>query len=205
LNEAVEQIKQAFAEAGIPGLPSLAYQQFQAYLDLLLRWNQRVSLTAVREPDEIIRRHFVECAFAAQHLPRDIRTLLDYGSGAGLPGIPIAICLPEIRVTLAEAQGKKAAFLREAFRVLDLRGEVYHGRVEAMPEQPGYDAVTMRAVDKMGLAIPAALERAKRYLLLLTTEQSAVTFREIAPGLEWLRPVPLPNSIQMILAIGRRT
>jgi 16S rRNA (guanine527-N7)-methyltransferase len=205
LNGTAEQIKQAFAEAGIPGLPSLAYQQFQAYLDLLLRWNQRVSLTAVREPDEIIRRHFVECAFAAQHLPRDIRTLLDYGSGAGLPGIPIAICLPEIRVTLAEAQGKKAAFLREAFRVLDLRGEVYHGRVEAMPEQPGYDAVTMRAVDKMGLAIPAALERAKRYLLLLTTEQSAVTFREIAPGLEWLRPVPLPNSIQMILAIGRRT
>jgi 16S rRNA (guanine527-N7)-methyltransferase len=205
LNGTAEQIKQAFAEAGIPGLPSLAYQQFQAYLDLLLRWNQRVSLTAVREPDEIIRRHFVECAFAAQHLPRDIRTLLDYGSGAGLPGIPIAICLPEIRVTLAEAQGKKAAFLREAFRVLDLRGEVYHGRVEAMPEQPGYDAVTMRAVDKMGLAIPAALERAKRYLLLLATEQSAVTFREIAPGLEWLRPVPLPNSIQMILAIGRRT
>ena len=205
MNGTAEQIKQAFAEAGISGLPSLAYQQFQAYLDLLLRWNQRVSLTAVREPDEIIRRHFVECAFAAQHLPRDIRTLLDYGSGAGLPGIPIAICLPEIRVTLAEAQGKKAAFLREAFRVLDLRGEVYHGRVEAMPEQPGYDAVTMRAVDKMGLAIPAALERAKRYLLLLATEQSAVTFREIAPGLEWLRPVPLPNSIQMILAIGRRT
>ena len=69
-----------------------------------------MNLTAVREPEAIIRRHFVECAFAAQHLPTDITTLLDYGSGAGLPGIPIAICRPEIRVTLAEAQGKKAPF-----------------------------------------------------------------------------------------------
>ncbi len=126
------------------------------YLDLLLRWNLRLNLTAVREPEQIIQRHFVECAFAAQHLPPDIATLLDYGSGAGLPGIPIAICRPEIRVTLAEAQGKKAAFLREALRVLNLKGEVYDGRVETMPEQLRFDAVSMRAVEKMELAIPVA-------------------------------------------------
>jgi 16S rRNA (guanine527-N7)-methyltransferase len=205
LSGTVEQVKHAFAEAGIPGLPEHAYQQFQAYLDLLLLWNQRVSLTAVREPEQIIRRHFVECAFAAQQLPRDIRTLLDYGSGAGLPGIPIAICIPEISVTLAEAQGKKAAFLREALRVLGLRAEVFDGRVEAMPEQLQFDAVSMRAVEKMASAIPVAVERAKRYLVLLTTEQSAETFRETAPELEWLRPVSLPNTVQMILAIGQRT
>ena len=75
-------------------LPTPAYQQFQTYLELLVRWNQRISLTAVREPEQIITRHFVECAFTAQHLPPDIRTLLDYGSGAGFPGIPIAICRP---------------------------------------------------------------------------------------------------------------
>jgi 16S rRNA (guanine527-N7)-methyltransferase len=205
LNATVGQIEQAFAAAGIPELRADAYQQFQAYLDLLLRWNQRVSLTAVREPEQIIRRHFVECAFAAQYLPRDIQTLLDYGSGAGLPGIPMAICLPEISVTLAEAQGKKAAFLREVLRVLGLSGEVYDGRVEAMPEQLRFDAVAMRAVEKMALAVPVAVERAKRYLLLLTTEQSVTAFREITPELEWQNPVPLPNSVQMILAIGQRS
>ncbi|MGA3224815.1 MAG: 16S rRNA (guanine(527)-N(7))-methyltransferase RsmG [Acidobacteriaceae bacterium] len=198
-------MQQAFAEAGIPALPEHAYEQFEAYLDLLLRWNERVSLTAVREPGQIIRRHFVECAFASQYLPRDIQTLLDYGSGAGLPGIPMAICLPGISVTLAEAQGKKAAFLKEVLRVLGLKGEVYDGRVEAMPEQLRFDAVAMRAVEKMALAVPVAVGRAKRYLLLLTTEQSATAFREIAPELEWQRPVPLPNTVQMILAIGQRT
>jgi 16S rRNA (guanine527-N7)-methyltransferase len=204
LNGTVEQIKQAFAEAGIPELPAHAYQQFQAYLDLLLRWNQRVSLTAVREPEQIIRRHFVECAFTAQHLPRDIGTLLDYGSGAGFPGIPIAICRPEISVTLAEAQGKKAAFLREALRVVGPRGEVFDGRVEAMPDQLRFDAVAMRAVEKMALAIPVAVERTTRYLLLLTTEQSVPVFRELTPELEWLKSIPLPNTAQMILAIGQR-
>jgi 16S rRNA (guanine527-N7)-methyltransferase len=205
LNGTLEQIKQAFAEAGIPALPEHAYEQFQAYLDLLLRWNQRVSLTAVREPEQIIRRHFVECAFAAQYLPRGIQTLLDYGSGAGLPGIPLAICQPGISVTLAEAQGKKAAFLREVLRVLGLKGEIYDGRVETMPEELRFDAVSMRAVEKMALAVPVAVDRAKRYLLLLTTEQSAAAFREITPELEWQRPVPLPNTVQMILAIGQRT
>jgi 16S rRNA (guanine527-N7)-methyltransferase len=205
LNETIDQIKQAFTAAGIPELPADAYQQFQTYLELLMRWNQRISLTAVREPEQIIHRHFVECAFAAHHLPKDICTLLDYGSGAGLPGIPIAICLPQTMVTLAEAHGKKAAFLREALRVLSLGGEVCDGRVEAMPDQLRFDAVAMRAVEKMGLAIPVAVQRVKRYLLLFTTEQSAPAFREVTPDLEWLKPVPLPNTTQMILAIGQRT
>ena len=79
---AVQEIEEAFAEAGISGLPASCYDQFSAYLGLLLRWNARLNLTAIREPGQIIRRHFVECAFAAQHLPVDIESLLDYGSGA---------------------------------------------------------------------------------------------------------------------------
>jgi 16S rRNA (guanine527-N7)-methyltransferase len=204
LNETSKQIDRAFTEAGIAPLPGSAYDQFQIYLELLLRWNQRLSLTAVREPEQIIRRHFVECAFAAQSLPRDIGSLLDYGSGAGLPGIPIAICRPEIQVTLAEAQGKKASFLREALRVLGLKGEVYDGRVETMPEEQRFDAVSMRAVEKMKFAIPVAVERIERYLVLLTTERSAPAYRELARNLEWLEPIRLPNTEQMILAIGTR-
>lgn len=204
LNGTAEQIEKAFTEAGIAGLSASAYGQFHAYLDLLMRWNQRISLTAVREPEEIIQRHFVECAFVARHLPLDIVSLLDYGSGAGLPGIPIAICHPRIHVTLAEAQGKKASFLREALRVLSIYGEVYDGRVETMPEKLRFDAVTMRAVEKMDLAIPVAAERVKRYLVLLTTERSVPAYRELAPELEWLEPIPLPDTTQMILAIGQR-
>jgi 16S rRNA (guanine527-N7)-methyltransferase len=201
---AAQEIEEAFAEAGINGLPAACYDQFSAYLGVLLRWNARLNLTAVREPGQIIRRHFVECAFAARHLPMDIESLLDYGSGAGLPGVPFAICRPEIRVTLAEAQGKKASFLREVVRTVGTGTEVYDGRVETMPEGRAFHAVSMRAVEKMELAIPIALRVAERYLALLTTERSAPAYEKLAQELHWMEPVHLPNSDQMILAIGRR-
>jgi 16S rRNA (guanine527-N7)-methyltransferase len=201
---AATQIRNAFAETGIVELPPIAYEQFETYLELLLRWNQRINLTAVREPEAIIRRHFVECAFAAQHLPRDITTLLDYGSGAGLPGIPVAICRPEIRVTLSEAQGKKIAFLSEARRVLGLSGEVYGARVETMPEQLVFDAVAMRAVEKLALAMPVAIQHAKHYLVLFTTQESAGAYLPYASELRWLTPIAIPNTEQMVLAIGQR-
>jgi 16S rRNA (guanine527-N7)-methyltransferase len=204
LNAAAEHIEEAFTQAGIGDLPVGAYDKFRAYLELLLRWNQRLSLTSVRDPDQIIQRHFVECAFVSGQLPQDIADLLDYGSGAGLPGIPIAICRPEIRVTLAEAHGKKASFLREALRVLSLEGEVYDGRVETMPERR-FDAVAMRAVEKMDLAIPFALQRVKRYIVLLTTERSDLARGTAMRGLEWLEPISIPNTEQIVLEIGRRS
>ena len=197
-----KEIEEAFAEAGINELPGSCYDQFSNYLELLLRWNARLSLTAIREPRQIIRRHFAECAFAAQHLPVDIESLLDYGSGAGLPGIPFAICRPEIRVTLAEAHGKKASFLREVVRSLGTRTEVYDGRVETVAQGRLYHAVSMRAVEKMDLAIPVALRMVERYLVLLTTERSGPGYEKLAPELRWLDPVHLPNSDQMILAVG---
>jgi 16S rRNA (guanine527-N7)-methyltransferase len=200
----VEQIQAEFSRASLAALPPAAYERFEKYLVLLLRWNQRLNLTAIRDPLQIIQRHFVESAFVAQHLPGGISSLLDYGSGAGFPGIPIAICRPEIRVTLAEAQGKKASFLQEALRVLALPGVVYRGRVEAMPEDNLFDAVSMRAVEKMELAIPFASKLAKKYLVLLTTAKSAGDCRSATPELEWLELLPLPNSAQMILAIGQR-
>jgi 16S rRNA (guanine527-N7)-methyltransferase len=200
----VREIEEAFSEAGVGGLPPSCYEQFSAYLGLLMRWNARLSLTAIREPAQIIRRHFVECAFAAQHLPTDIETLLDYGSGAGFPGIPFAICRPEIRVTLAEAQGKKASFLREVVRTVGTGTEVYDGRVETIPPGHSFHAVSMRAVEKMDLAIPIGLHVAERYLVLLTTERSAPAYMGLTPELKWADSVHLPNSDQMILAIGRR-
>ena len=94
--------------------------RFEDYLSLILRWNARVNLTAIRDEEGILQRHFVESIACARALPADITTLLDFGSGAGFPGIPIALCRPEISVTLAESQGKRAAFLHEAVRVLGI-------------------------------------------------------------------------------------
>jgi 16S rRNA (guanine527-N7)-methyltransferase len=204
LNVTAKQIETAFAGAGIAPLPASAYGRFCAYLELLRRWNQHLNLTAVRDPEQIIQRHFVETAFAAQHLPHGLASLLDYGSGAGFPGIPIAISRPEIRVTLAEAQGKKASFLREVVRVLNISAEIYAGRVEKMPGQLRFDAVSMRAVERMELAIPIAVQRARCYLVLFTTESSAPAYSKLAQELEWLKPIPLPNTEQRIFVIGRR-
>jgi 16S rRNA (guanine527-N7)-methyltransferase len=128
----------------------------ELYLSLILRWNARTNLTAIRDVDGILARHFVESIACAQALPPQIKTLLDYGSGAGFPGIPIAVCRPEIQVTLAESQGKKAAFLQEAVRTLGLGAKVYPHRAEALGQE--FDCVTLRAVEQMPKAIAAAAE-----------------------------------------------
>lgn len=198
------RIREAFADAGIAQLPEKAYDQLSIYLALLSRWNTRLSLTSVREPEEMIQRHLVECAFAAQQLPEKIETLLDYGSGAGLPGIIFSICRPEIRVTLAEAHGKKAAFLREAVRSTGITAEIYDGRVENLPASRLFHAVSLRAVEKMETAIPEAVRHTEKYLVLFATEESAPGFWHLVEALEWIDPISLPNSTQRILSIGRR-
>src|SRR3569833_1245300 len=111
--------------AGLEQLEQEQIDQFNRYLDLILKWNARTNLTSVRKRDEIIDRHFIECILCARILPADVGTLLDLGSGAGLPGIPIAICRPDLHVTLAESQNKKAAFLNEAVRTLRINTRVY--------------------------------------------------------------------------------
>jgi 16S rRNA (guanine527-N7)-methyltransferase len=136
--------------------------QLSLYLDLLLRWNARTNLTAIREPEAIVTRHFGESLFAAHILnPRlpNNATLMDFGSGAGFPGLPIQLYRPDLRVTLAESQNKKSTFLREAVRTLGLTTEVWAARAETMPTSRTFDCVTLRAVDKMDTAIADATTR----------------------------------------------
>lgn len=102
-----EALDRVLVSVGLTYLQTKQNKQFIDYYALLLRWNARTNLTAVRDPDAILERHFLESIAVAQALPAGIATLLDYGSGAGFPGIPIAICRPEIAVTLAESQNKK--------------------------------------------------------------------------------------------------
>lgn len=159
------------------------------YLDLLVAWNARTNLSAIRDPEGMVRRHFGESLFAADLLRdrlRDGDTLLDFGSGAGFPGLPIQLRLPGLRVTLAESQGKKAAFLREAARTLGLGIEVWSSRVEALPGDRSFSCVALRAVDKMQAAIPEARRRVTAggwmvQLLGEAPEQASETYQ--IPGL----------------------
>ncbi|HEV2709990.1 MAG TPA: 16S rRNA (guanine(527)-N(7))-methyltransferase RsmG [Edaphobacter sp.] len=180
--------------------PAAILPRLSAYLDLLLKWNARTNLTAIREPEEIVRRHFGESLFAARHLGAEVDTLLDLGSGAGFPGVPIALLRPEIRVTLAESQNKKAAFLREVVRTLGLSTEVWAGRAEALPAERRFHTVALRAVDNMAAAIAAAEPRALRQMVLLTGTANAPMLMEFP---EQSRVV-MPGSQSGILLVASR-
>jgi len=141
-----------------PDPPDELLAHLSTYLDLLLRWNARTNLTAIREPEEIVRRHFGESLFVAAQLP-ECSTLLDLGSGAGFPGLPIQLARQGLRVTLAESQNKKASFLREAVRTLGLETEVWGDRVERMPAERRFAVVSLRAVDNPAVALELARGR----------------------------------------------
>ena len=178
----------------LPDAPATLLSQLSIYLDLLLKWNARTNLTAIRDPQEIVRRHFGESLFAGRHLDSDTPTLLDFGSGAGFPGVPIALLRPDIQVTLAESQNKKAAFLREAVRTLCLSTEVWPARVESMPADRRFHSVTLRAVDNMEAAILVAQARTAPggQLVLLTTVAQAPGDGQV---------IPLPSSTAGVLYV----
>lgn len=183
------------------------FDQLAFYLDLLLKWNARVNLTAIRSPEEIVRRHFGESLFAGLHLECSTwnipgsagPSVLDFGSGAGFPGLPIQILWPELRVTLAESRHKKAAFLREAVRTLGLQTEVWADRVENMPGHRRFPVVTLRAVDEMEQAVIAAAVRAENQLMILGTRSA--TYPALAEAFTGPELTPIPQSDEAVLMI----
>jgi 16S rRNA (guanine527-N7)-methyltransferase len=123
-------------------LPAGAQEKLLAYLDLLAKWNRTYNLTAVRDPEDMVSRHLLDSLAALPFVQG--QSLADLGSGAGLPGIPLAIARPDIAVTLVESNGKKARFLREAIRSLPLANvTVAQGRVQ--DATGAFDTVTARA------------------------------------------------------------
>jgi 16S rRNA (guanine527-N7)-methyltransferase len=200
------RLNELLAEAGQAELDSAMAARFEAYFDVLVRWNSRMNLTALRDGQKILSRHFVESIACARALPGKIGSLLDLGSGAGFPGLPIAMCRPEVRVTLAESQGKKAAFLREAVRTVGMAVEVYGGRAEAL--QRSFDCVTLRAVDRMeeAVRVGAGLVGRGGWVAILTTEAELAGMRAAAgPGFAWEAGGGLPGGESRILLLGRRS
>jgi 16S rRNA (guanine527-N7)-methyltransferase len=194
-------------------VPPELYPRLNSYLDLLLRWNARVNLTAVRDPEQIVTRHFGESLFAARVL-RDAGalagtpTLSDIGSGAGFPGIPIKLLLPNVQLTLIESQNKKSTFLREVLRTLSVEGaEVFSGRAEAWGKTAG--VVTLRAVEKFAAVLPVAANVVSTggALCLLIGENQVEIARSIL-GSAWEVPdgrrIPKSGGRIVLLARGVR-
>jgi 16S rRNA (guanine527-N7)-methyltransferase len=208
-------------------------QYISTYIDILLRWNARINLTAIRDPEEIVTRHFGESFFAARHLfpkrllvassaatveefesvgasaqgpPSAIRDrVADLGSGAGFPGVPVKLWDPNIALTLIESSQKKAIFLRELTRALTLTDvNIQNVRAEALPST-SFEVVTLRAVERFGevLRAAAALLTPSGRLALLISSSQLEPARSL-PGFYWDSPLPVPMSRSRVLLIGKK-
>jgi 16S rRNA (guanine527-N7)-methyltransferase len=204
-DEAGSKLNERLREAGLESLDNETASRFDLYLSLFIRWNQRLNLISVRDEEAIIERHLIESITVARSLPDGISSLLDFGAGGGLPGIPIALCRPEVAVTLAESQGKKAAFLMEAVRTLGISVTVHAQRAETLGTV--FDCVILRAVDKMPKAVAAAapLIAPGGWLALMTTHATITAIQPAAGrGFSWSPPILLPWSESRLLALGQR-
>ena len=140
---AAQQLAQGLAELDL-ALPAAAQQKLLAYAALLYTWNRTYSLTALREQDKAVSHHLLDSLAVLPFVPAG--DLLDVGSGGGMPGIPLAIARPELRVTLLDSNSKKAAFLKQAAIELALPNiSVHCGRVEQYHPQDHFSAITSRA------------------------------------------------------------
>jgi 16S rRNA (guanine527-N7)-methyltransferase len=203
---AVGHLNRLLVHAGLPALTQELSDRFETYLGLILRWNARTNLTAIRDEAGILSRHFVESIACANAIPPGTSSLLDFGSGAGFPGIPIALCRPEISVTLAESQTKKAAFLREAVRTLGLSASVHAGRAETLAAT--FDCVTMRAVDQMQKAVSKAMRLISpggSLVLMTTGPESPMLKRHAGSGFTWNPTIRLPFGENRQIEVGLRT
>ena len=179
--------------------------QVGQYLELLLRWNARMNLTSLREPQQILSRHFGESFFLARLVstPSPFGDAIDVGSGAGFPGIPLKIFAPHAHITLIESQNKKATFLREVIRTLRLTNiNVIAQRAESV--QQTAELVTLRAVERFDRALPAAaaLVRKPGRIGLLIGSGQVSTAQQLLPYAKWEPAVMLPGSRERAAIVG---
>lgn len=178
----------------------------QAYFDLLLEWNSKLNLTSIRDPEEIIERHFGESLFAATQIFPAVEsssTLIDIGSGGGFPALPIKILSPRLKVTLIESKHRKATFLREVVRALSLNdAEVLCARAESASARA--HVVTLRAVEHFEEILPIAkglVQPGGRIALLIGVSQ-VESAQELMPELKRQEIFAIPKSKSRVLMLG---
>ena len=137
--------------------------KFYRYMNLLIEWNKKVNLTAIIEPSEIILKHFIDSLTIAKYI-KDKERVIDVGTGAGFPGIPISIVKEDVNITLLDSLNKRILFLNEVIKFLNLKQiEAVHGRVEefAKKERESYDIATSRAVAPLNILLEYLLPLVK--------------------------------------------
>jgi len=156
--EFISQLEIAISKFGLPALSDEQLHRLTLHYSMLCKWNQRLNLTRITEVREVARLHYAESLFAAKFVG-SARKLLDIGSGAGFPVIPLAVCLPDLQSTALEANQKKSTFLKEAKDELGLANlEVASERVEEFSIS-GYDVITSRALDRADTILPSIIVR----------------------------------------------
>jgi len=156
---AADQLRRGLIALGLT-LDSEIQQRLLDYIALIEKWNRVHNLTAIREPEKMVSHHLLDSLAVAPHL--HARRLLDVGSGAGLPGIPLALANPDMHVTLLDSNHKKAAFLNQAVMEMKLKNaQVCSERVESWKTQTGFDVIISRAFSDMDEFV-----RVTRHLLI---------------------------------------
>lgn len=167
--------------------------QLEQHYNLLIRWNKVLNLTGLREVEEIVERHYCESIFLGAHLPLGALSIGDVGSGAGFPGVPIAIVRPECKVSLIESHRRKSVFLREATRELE-NVQVLAERMENIRTR--FDWVVCRGVLFSEIEGPVSAISAR--IAILGTEQPT------GSRFTWNTPVQLPWGRRRSLWLGTR-
>ena len=183
-------------------------EQLVAYVDLLEKWNRAYNLTAIRDRREIVDRHLIESLSIAPFLSGDSR--VDVGTGAGLPGIPLAIIEPSVHYVLLDSNGKKTRFLSEVKRALALSNiDVETTRVESWRPGRHFDAVVTRAFADLGTTLERVdhLMGSQGMLFAMKTESASTEVAEMPPHTEhiasWDISVPGRDWPFQLLAIRR--
>jgi 16S rRNA (guanine527-N7)-methyltransferase len=182
-------------------------EQVRIYMNVLLKWNHILSLTAITDPHQILTRHFAESMFAAKFTDFSHGRLADVGSGAGFPGLAVKILFPDLEITLIEANSRKCTFLKEVIRTLGLKHcSVHNGRLESLSTRSStFDFVTARALGQFD----SLLEWAQT---TLSPDGSVVLWIGTAdaeqlranPEWKWQVPVRIPGSDRRVLLFGQR-
>jgi 16S rRNA (guanine527-N7)-methyltransferase len=198
-------------EALYPYYPEATHplcEPIRVYMDLLLRWNSRISLTAITKPKDILRFHFGESLYAVRRVPIRRGRLADVGSGAGFPAIPIGMVKHRVTTVLLESNTKKAAFLNEVLRELGLKEmEVYNGRMQAYSSgQNKFDLVTMRAVkvDK-DFSWWAKHNTHHGALIILWVGVNAGDIIEKTTDWTWRKPLVIPGAERRVILVGKKS
>lgn len=198
------EISRLLAPFGLQ-LNSSQLDQVKTYLELLLRWNEKINLTSICTPEECVTRHFGESLLLAVH-ERLSGDLLDVGSGAGFPGLALKIVFPDLHTTLLEPVAKKRAFLKEVCRTCSFSDvEV---RPERLEDWAGsgrmYDAITARALGKIEQWVEEASQiiRELGKIHLWVSQQQSKSLRNHDLSIGWIREIEIPTSMQTIILTG---